>query len=282
MSLAAIAVFAYRRPEELSTCLRALEKNLLADRSDVTIFVDGARSAEEESEVLATCQVASAGWRFGSTTVRQSDTNRGLRRSVVSGVSEILGDHTEIVVLEDDTIPSPGFLLFMNENLGLYSESREVQAISGFSYFKSRRLPETYFMPFSETWGWGTWRDLWFNTNFDTRKSLADLERITDGVRGAMIDAASVRGMLRGQIAGTIDSWGVDWLADGLSKGLVTLYPNGSLIENIGHRNGTHTARKRHPRKWDRIETREFVLDIKLRDTAICERATRRLIKFLS
>ena len=67
LSLAAIAVFAYRRPEELSTCLRALEKNLLADRSDVTIFVDGARSAEEKSEVLATYQVASADWRFGST-----------------------------------------------------------------------------------------------------------------------------------------------------------------------------------------------------------------------
>jgi hypothetical protein len=49
--------------------------------------------------------------------------------------------------------------------------------------------------------------------------------------------------MLEDQIAGRNNSWAVRWHASCFLRGMLTLYPCGSLVVNIGHDDsGTHSA----------------------------------------
>jgi GT2 family glycosyltransferase len=67
-------------------------------------------------------------------TITESELNKGLARSVIHGVSEVLTKYDRVIVLEDDLITSSNFLEFMNTSLNHYNNISEVISISGYSF----------------------------------------------------------------------------------------------------------------------------------------------------
>ena len=98
---------------------------------------------------------------FQSVTVYRSKTNKGLSRSVIDGVTEVLKRFDRCIVIEDDLVLSPHFLSFMRDGLSKYSDDSRVASIHGYTYPTDSVLPTNFFMKGADCWGWGTWKRAW-------------------------------------------------------------------------------------------------------------------------
>ena len=186
MQYAPVVLFVYKRPEETRRTLDALHANEGANRSHLFVFADGPRSRAEEAKTAEVRSLFSGLSGFAGLTVRSSETNKGLARSVIAGVNEVLRDHDRAIVIEDDLVTSRYFLRFMNEALEKYRDDERICCIHGFS--PPTRHPETpYFLRRgADCWGWATWRRGWRIFSPDARRLYDEitakrLEEVTSG-----------------------------------------------------------------------------------------------------
>ncbi len=90
------------------------------------------------------------------------------------------------------------------------------------------------FLPLISCWGWGTWRRAW--RQFDPSASGYSKLQRDAGLRDRFnLDGSyDYFSMLKDQIDGRIDSWGVRWLLSVFLKDGLVLYPAQSLVQNVG------------------------------------------------
>ena len=116
-NLAPVALFVYNRIEHVRKTLNSLSNNLYAEKSDLYIFSDGAKTSEDISLVNSVRKYCSSINNFKSTTLVKRDKNFGLAKNLVNGISQILEKNDKIIVLEDDLLTDKFFLIFMNDSL---------------------------------------------------------------------------------------------------------------------------------------------------------------------
>lgn len=238
-SWAPVVVFAHRRPDHLRRTLDSLSQNLGAERTDVTIICDGPRSPDEVPLCREVAREARRERSFQRVTIQQRETNLGLARSIVDGVSQMLRQNERVVVLEDDLVTSPEFLTFVNQALDKFSTEDRVISVHGYSY--PTNLERPFFLRGADCWGWATWRRGWELFNPEGVSLLQQLRE------ESLADAFNFDGaypytrMLEDQIAGRNDSWAIRWYASAFLADKLTLYPGRSLVRNIGNDgSGTH------------------------------------------
>ena len=239
--LAPIVVFTYNRPEHTLRTLNALLINPLANESDIIIYSDSARTANHNKAVDEVRSYLSELTGFRSIKVIHRDKNFGLAESIIQGVTEVLQQSEKVIVLEDDMVVSPYFLEYMNEALEQFVDDDRVISVHGYVYPVDIELPEAFFLPGADCWGWATWRRGWALFNSDGQYLLDEL------VRRHLIQEFDYNGaypflnMLKDQIKGANDSWAIRWHASAFLAGKLTLYPGRSLVHNIGNdSSGTH------------------------------------------
>jgi GT2 family glycosyltransferase len=157
----AIACFSYSRPAHLSRVLSALALNLEASELPLIIFVDGAKTVDDEAKVALTLEVARTAHGFLSVDVRVRSTNLGLYHSLTTGISEVLIEYEAVIVVEDDIATSAYFLRYMIDGLMAYWGSPKVASIHGYLPPIRQQMPETFFLRGADCWGWATWQDRW-------------------------------------------------------------------------------------------------------------------------
>lgn len=241
-ALAPVLVFAFARPDHLRRTMESLQANAEAGLTHVTVFCDGPRNPSDVPQVEAVRRYVDALEGFASVSVVRQPHNLGLAQSVILGVTQMLEQHEDVIVVEDDLLLSPYFLKYMNDALNHYRHDERVASIHGYSYPTDRPLPATFFLRGADCWGWATWRRAWAGFNPDGRALLSELER-QRRVRHFDFDGAyPYTRMLRDQISGKNSSWAVRWHASCYLAGKLTLYPGRSLVENIGNdASGTHS-----------------------------------------
>lgn len=238
-----VALFVHRRLDHLKLTVEALRANEGSIETDLVVFSDGARRADEVDQVRAVRDYINQIDGFRSVKVVARDRNFGLSRNIISGVTDVLGWSDSAIVLEDDMVSAPHFLTYMNDALRLYADSERVASVHAYCPPTSESLPDTFFLPGADCWGWGTWRHSWAKLNTDGKALLAELER-----RGLCKDfdlggAYPYTDMLKSAIAGRVDSWAILWYASAYLRGMLSLHPGVSLIRNIGNDGtGTHCA----------------------------------------
>ena len=239
--LAPIVVFTYNRPEHTLRTFNALLMNPLANESDIIIYSDSARTANHNKAVDEVRSYLSGLTGFRSIKVIHRDKNFGLAESIIQGVTEVLQQSEKVIVLEDDIVVSPYFLEYMNEALEQFVGDDRVISVHGYVYPVDFELPEVFFIPGADCWGWATWRRGWALFNSDGQYLLDEL------VRRHLIQEFDYNGaypysnMLKTQIKGANDSWAIRWHASAFLAGKLTLYPGRSLVHNIGtDGSGTH------------------------------------------
>jgi hypothetical protein len=244
---APVVLFAYDRLDHLKRTLESLLGNSLAGKSDLIVYADAARTPEKSQRVAAVRAHLATITGFRSVTVRPRAENFGLARSIIEGVAEVLQQSERIIVLEDDMVTSPHFLSYMNEGLARYADDERVASIHAYVYPVDQPLPETFFLPGADCWGWATWRRGWACFNPSGAVLLDELQR------RALIRAFDFNGafpysrMLEDQIKGKNDSWAVRWYASAFLAGKLTLHPGRSLLHNIGNDDsGTHGGKSDH------------------------------------
>lgn len=239
--LAPVALFAFKRPEHLRRTVESLAANPLAARTHVTVFCDAARYAADAEGVTAVRALVAGLGGFASVTPVYRDSNLGLARSIIDGVSRLLAVHGRVIVVEDDLLLSPHFLQYMNGGLEVYASDDMVASVHGYCYPVDTALPETFFLRGADCWGWATWSRAWAHFESDGQALLAALEAQRLTRRFDLDGSFGFTRMLADQIAGRNDSWAVRWHAACYLRGLLTLYPGRTLVENIGNdASGTH------------------------------------------
>jgi len=238
-----IVLFVYNRPEHTVRTVEALRQNPVVCQSDLFIFSDGSKSEFDHSNVAEVRAYLKEITGFKSISIFESDTNKGLSKSIINGVSLVFEKFDRIIVLEDDIVTSPHFLEYMNEALTLYEDDPSVGCIHGWNYFLDDSAIEesTFFLPGADCWGWATWKSSWGLFEKDGSKLLYQLQQSNREYSFNRRDTMPYVQMLKDQIAGKNDSWAIRWHASLFLNDKYCLHPVHSLVRNIGmDGSGTH------------------------------------------
>lgn len=233
-SVAPIVLFAFNRPDHLKEVVHNLKLNELSNRSSLHIFLDGPRNDSDFVKVNECLEYAKSISGFKELRINTSQKNLGLSKSIISGLNSIFQTHKSAIILEDDILVSKYFLEYMNNGLDTYHDSENVCSIHGYVYPHYIQLPETFFLRGADCWGWASWAKNWKLFEPDGKKLLKNLMESGEIDKFDYFGRSGNVQMLKNQIEGVIDSWAIRWHASMFLANKFTLYPNISLVNNIG------------------------------------------------
>ena len=246
--LAPVIIFVYARPEHTKKTIESLAKNYLTDETEIYIYSDAAKNEKAIEKVnLVREYIDSLSQRklFKSVKIIKAESNKGLAKSVISGVTEVIEQYGRVIVVEDDLVSSPDFLKYMNDLLDYYEKDNGIWSISGYTFkikFPQNYKHDVYLSYRGCSWGWASWKDRWEKVDwevsdynhFKTNKKLHKKFNRCGRDRANMLDL---------QMQGKIDSWAIRWGYTQSKLDMLTVYPTVSRIRNIGlDGTGTHSS----------------------------------------
>lgn len=245
--LAPIVLFVYNRPSHAEQTLNALMQNELAKESILYIYADGPKeniSNEDLFKIESTREIIRKKQYCKEVFIIESKTNKGLANSIIDGVTTIVNKYGKIIVLEDDLVSSKGFLSYMNNALDKFAEEEKVMQVSGFMFpLQITPTSNSFFLPMATSWGWATWERSWYKfdpfvNGYQKLKHHHALAKQFD-----LNGSYPYTNMLFQQMENkTIDSWAIRWWWCIFKEKGLTLFPDCSLVKNIGYGlEGTHT-----------------------------------------
>jgi hypothetical protein len=245
-ALAPVALFVYRRPDRTRRVLTSLLCNNLAKQSDLYIFSDAPKTVAAEADVTEVREIVRAVDGFRSVHLIERETNLGLSRSIIDGVTRLCDEFGRVIVIEDDLDLAPYCLEFMNRGLDRYAEAQQVMQIAGHLFpIGVHGEEDAFFLPLVTSWGWATWARAW--KSFDPEATdYARLLREPDLRRRFDMDGSyPYFKMLEDQMRGDVDSWAVRWHLSVFMRDGLALYPRENLVVHEGWDDtATHATRQ--------------------------------------
>lgn len=239
---APICLFTYNRLIETQSTIESLARNFLASESDLIIFSDGPKTIEANEKINEVRNYLHQVSGFKSVKINESDTNKGLANSIITGVSTVFEEYDRVIVLEDDLVTQPNFLDFMNQALNYYSNDKKVSSVNGYSLALRDLKDEVYFQNRSFPWGWGTWENRWDAEIFNKQKIKNQIGNNNKLLKNFTKNCGNdISKMLLDSLNNKNNSWYVRWVFFHFITNTYSVYPNHSFVENIGYsENGTH------------------------------------------
>ncbi|MEK6477324.1 glycosyltransferase [Catalinimonas sp. 4WD22] len=203
------------------------------------IFSDGARNEEQEDKVNQVRKCLRKVTGFKKVIVHYRESNLGLAQNIIGSVNEVVNKYGKAIVLEDDLICSPSFLVYMNKALDKYKEHSRVFSVSAYTpaYLEKKAFHhyeyDAYFNYRNSSWGWGTWADRWKQVDWKVEdfNEFARSERLQKLFNRGGDDLSD---MLMAQQRGEIDSWSIRFTYAHFKQDALSLCPTRSLIGNVG------------------------------------------------
>jgi len=129
--LAPIALSTYSRIGHLKKNIEALQKNELAEESELYIFSDAAKAGDEKKvqavrDYLKTVDGFKKVYIYEREENNRVENNRG-------GMRMLLDKYERIIFIEEDVVTSPYFLRFMNDALRIYKDDDRILAITAYA-----------------------------------------------------------------------------------------------------------------------------------------------------
>lgn len=275
--LAPIVLFAYKRLDTLKKTVAALQNNILAKKSHLIVFSDGAKNERDEPLIEMVRNYLNTINGFKSVTINESNVNKGLATSIIEGVTKVISIYEKVIVLEDDLITSVNFLEFMNQALEFYQNNSNVLSICGYSpVIKGLNQTEVYFTQRSSSWGWACWEDRWMKIDWSV-KSYSSFAKSYTAKRNFNKMGSDMSLMMKRQMSGKINSWAIRFCFHQFQHQLYSVHPAVSKIENIGlsEEYATNTFQKfsRFKSSFDFSSDNvfDFKKEIKLKDNIIAQ-----------
>lgn len=234
-----IILFVYNRPYQTREVLRSLSACTYADETLLYVFSDApkneraAEAVQQVREIIADPQ-----WKacFHDVIITEAETNKGLAKSVITGVTQVINEHGCVAVVEDDNRVSVDFIDYMRRGLEFYKDDVSIGFIG--AYKAPFDLPADYkhdvfLMGRGSSYSWATWKDRWdlvdwevsdYDTFCKDRKARARFDAYGED-RSAMLD---------NQMAGRIDSWAIRFSYAMFKHDRYAILPSKTRVENIG------------------------------------------------
>ncbi len=234
MEYAPILLLAYNRPQHMAETLRTLAANELAAESQLFVYSDAPRTADDAAAVDTVRRQLAEVTGFLHVTVVERNENKGLARNVIDGVTALTERFGRVIVVEDDLVLAPHFLRFMNDALETYKDEPRVGHIQACDFTQDASLPDTFLIRWTGSWGWATWQRAWKMFNPNGRDLLRQLEERRLCREFDFSGKYGYTRMLRRQIAGLNDSWAIRWNATLFLADMLSLNVGRSLVRNTG------------------------------------------------
>jgi hypothetical protein len=233
MSKPAVLIIAHRRPHYLK---QVLESILGQAPSRVYISIDGARETiKGDIELVKQCQEIATEFQLKSkfhVYTRFNSNNVGSAVNVIRSIDWFFDNEKSGVVLEEDCVPDPTFLRYMEKNLARFETEQRVWVVSGFRPKVDNLTRDPCFVHLPMNWGWGTWANKWQLI----RKALLESAFLQPVY---LLPFASVEDVFwnigaRRSLKGFVDAWDTPLAFAMWKYDKLTLIPPMNLISNIG------------------------------------------------
>ena len=253
---APVVLFTYDRPQHVLKTLEALRNNVLADNTKLYIFSDGPKqgaSADQIARIEETRRIIKSGKWCAEVFITESQNNKGLAKSIIEGVNEVVKQHGKVIVLEDDLVTSRFFLQYMNKALEFYDDYPAVFSVAAYGPSGSGfNLPSNYqydayisLRPYSK--GWGTWKEKWERVDWSMDFTLAFFAN-NPQVEAFKRGGEDLLQLLKMQCSGDIDSWAIRFAFAHFRQHAVAVLPVQQYLNDIGFDAlGTHTKNTAGP-----------------------------------
>lgn len=245
MESAPVLLLAYNRPEKLSQLIQRIR---VLRPSVLLVSVDGPKISKpgDKDLVLATQKIIqSIDWDVKIETRFRAE-NIGLRLAVQDSVNWAISQYGKVIVIEDDAVPGPQLLDFLNFNLQKFADDQKVMHVSGYNLVPPQNLLSergSRFSRYPESFAWATWERAWKhydeNLTWGLESSVKEIAKIT----GSTTSALRWKLNFHDAAAGRIGSWAYRWISSMWSQNGTTVAPNRNLLSYSGFDEGTHTVR---------------------------------------
>jgi hypothetical protein len=205
---------------------------------------------------------------FKTVQIVERESNYGLAKSVISGVTEVINRYSKVIVLEDDIVCARTYLSYMNNLLSYYQYNKKIYSVTGYTY--PIEIPvdykyDVYFSPRASSWGWGTWKDRWDTVDWEV-KDYSNFIKNPERINSFNTGGDDLTKMLKKQMNGKIDSWSIIWSYAHFNNNSYCVFPTKSRLKNIGaDRSGIHTNKTK---KFD-VELYEEETELNLTEEVI-------------
>jgi len=230
--LSPVVIFVYNRLEHTKNLLNSLEKCYLSQETVLYIFSDGCKHDRKTAqnrvdEVRCYLREYRNNHQFKQIIYVEAETNKGLAKSIIAGVSEVINQHGKVIVLEDDLVVSRDFLLYMNEGLVFYANNPRIWSVSGYTdpLITIKKYPHDIYATLrANSWGWGTWKSRW--DLVDWKINDYKLFKYNIIARKLFNQGGNDRcKLLDRQMTGEIDSWAIRWDYAAFKLRVITIRP---------------------------------------------------------
>lgn len=241
-----ILFLVFNRPELTRKVFQSIR---LARPSRLFIVADGARAGRpEEEKACAEVKkiVQAVDWPCEVLT-NYSERNLGCKIRVSSGIDWGFRNSEELIILEDDCLPSQSFFDYAEYCLHKYRNDERVGLIAGVNLVPSRYLPtggHSYrYSKFAHIWGWASWRRVWQTYSVHLSDLPATLLEFKKLYSCSVRDSDYWYQIFERVKNGEINTWDYQLFYTLWKSGQLSVSPNINLVENIGFGiDATHTT----------------------------------------
>ena len=223
-----IILFTYARPVHLRRALDCLRNNHVPL---IYAFSDGPQTPDKVPDVSQVRDMLrDIDWC--EVVLCERESNLGLGRSILLGVTEVFRKHEAAIIFEDDLICVPGTYEYLCAALERYQYDDRIMSVTGWTHPLVTPGDVTvlpYFDGRAECWVWGTWRRAWNGMEMDAKTLMEQCkEQGIDIYRYG----ADLVDMAEAELHKNI--WAVRLLYLHIFKKGLCLRPPWSMVEHIG------------------------------------------------
>ena len=219
-----IAVFAYNRPSHLRRVLISLEDYKI---KNIDLFLDGPKNLKDkilQKEIIDMVKYN----RVIKINLIRFNKNKGLAKSITTGIDHLTKKKKDVIILEDDCVPRKEFFLFILSVIKKKFYKKNTVPICGYQLPEIQKknnksiypLLFKYFIP----WGWFITSKDW--TDYRGYKKIK--EQKSKNKDKLFLKIKKIVGKKNKKI------WSLEFIKYNLIRNKKIIFPNRSLIKNIG------------------------------------------------
>lgn len=170
MNFAPVIIPTLSRYGHFKNCVESLRLCKYSNNTDLFIFLDYPSKEshwdgyENIKKYLPTIK------GFKSINIIERKRNFGAVDNFFKSVEYVLERSDRLIFSEDDNVFSPDFLDFVNQGLDVYKDRKDILSINGYQYpviLPKKNKQDVYLYNGFSAWGFGTWKDKWYEINWD-------------------------------------------------------------------------------------------------------------------
>jgi len=173
--------------------------------------------------------------------------NMGCKMRVSSGITWVLEQEEDTIILEDDVLPNQDFFRYCQEMLEHFRDNKKIMMISGVNLIDSCKIEKQYtFSCFSGIWGWATWARAWKEYDVDIKEWPEYRRKGTFKMVQNGLAYMFLKKHYDEVYNHTKDTWDYQWDFCRYKFRGLGVVPRDNMIENIGmnHEDATNTLEK--------------------------------------